>query len=100
MDKAAAPQAATTAAQAPKRIAQPSTWGSPRTIRTPQFNKRMRAWLARLNKYLAFVVFAEVAVICALVLWLTFGITFYRVFATDGTMFSCELAPVRGALQK
>ena len=57
----------------------------------------MRAWLARLNKWLACFAYAQTVAIFVLVLTLTFGTTFYRVFVSDGTMFSCELNPVRGA---
>lgn len=85
------------AARSTARITQPTTWGNPRRIRTPRFNRLMFKWLASLNRQLAYVAIGLTIVIIGLILYLAFGVTYYRTFASDGTQFSCEIKTYRGS---
>ncbi|KVV07473.1 hypothetical protein [Burkholderia ubonensis] len=85
---------------APRRtLVQPTTWGNPRQNRTPRFNKLMLSFLRRLNKWLAPIAIFEFVIIAALILTLSFGTQFARLFASDGSMYSCEI-PLVAAQRK
>jgi hypothetical protein len=73
------------------RVQRTTTWGNPPTVRTPRF-VRMFAGLLRLTKHIVvgFIIF-EVALVVGLVLYLTYGTTFSRVYASDGSSRSCEI---------
>ncbi|WP_241025632.1 hypothetical protein [Burkholderia sp. Tr-20390] len=51
----------------------------------------MLAFLRRLNKWLAPVAILEFLIIVGLIMTLAFGTQFARLFASDGSMFSCEI---------
>ncbi|HEP6430557.1 hypothetical protein [Burkholderia arboris] len=75
---------------------QPTTWGNPRQNRTPRFNKQMLGFLRRLNKWLGPIAIFEFLIIVTLILTLAFGTQFARLFASDGSMYSCEIPLVAG----
>ncbi|MBR8427259.1 hypothetical protein [Burkholderia cenocepacia] len=70
---------------------QPTTWGNPRVHRTPRFNQQMLGFLRRLNKWLGPLALLEFLIIVTLILMLAFGTQFARLFASDGSMYSCEI---------
>lgn len=45
-------------------------------------------WVYRL---LGWIIVFQAIVIVSLLLYLTYGITYVRLFATDGTIYSCEV---------
>jgi hypothetical protein len=81
---------------APRRLAQASTWGNPRRTRTPRFERLMMEWAKACNAVLFGVAASGIVAIVILVLVLAFGTQFSRLYASDGSMFSCEI-PLRQA---
>jgi hypothetical protein len=80
-----------------RRVVQPSTWGEPRRNRTPLFNRLMLGWMIVVSKWFAIVAITEVAGIVLMILVLTFGTTFFHLFASDGSVFSCEVPLVQSS---
>ncbi|CAE6794227.1 hypothetical protein R70006_04994 [Paraburkholderia domus] len=79
-----------------RRLVQASTWGNPRNNSTPRFNRLMLGWARRCNRVLVPIAFAGFLAIIALIVFLTFGTRFSHLYASDGTIFSCEIPLVNG----
>jgi hypothetical protein len=60
-------------------------------VRTPRFVRIFSGVLRRLNQILTGIVIVLLVAIAGLLLYLTYGTTFSRAFATDGSPYSCEI---------
>ncbi|MDM8356510.1 hypothetical protein [Pandoraea communis] len=70
---------------------QPTTWGRPRKNVSPRVIKILGRVMHRSADWCSYVIYAQLAAIVVLVLLLTFNTTFVRLFASNGTAFSCEV---------
>jgi hypothetical protein len=79
------------AAAKPSTRRRTTTWGNPATLRTPRFIRLFGRILWSANRILVGVTICELIVIVGLALYLTYGTTHSRIYASDGTVFSCEV---------
>ena len=70
---------------------QPTTWGRPRKNASPRVVKILGRMMRRSADWCSYVIYAQLAAIVVLALLLTFNTTFVRLFAANGTAFSCEV---------
>jgi hypothetical protein len=73
------------------RVRRTTTWGNPPALRTPRFVRLYGAALRGAKRILAGVIVIELVTLIGLSLYLTYGTTFSRVYASDGSDRSCEL---------
>lgn len=70
---------------------QPTTWGRPRKNVSPRVVKILGRVMRRSADWCTYVIYAQLIAIVVLALLLTFNTTFVRLFASNGTAFSCEV---------
>ncbi|TKC90152.1 hypothetical protein FAZ69_08365 [Trinickia terrae] len=72
------------------RARRTTTWGNPPTVSTPRFVRVFAGILRRTNHVLSGVILLQLALMAGLLLCLTYGTTFSRIYASDGSSHSCE----------
>ena len=73
------------------RVRRTTTWGNPQSFHSPRFLRLFGALLRRAKQILAGLIVFELVILVGLVLYLTYGTTFSRIYASDGSDRSCEL---------
>ena len=82
--------------QPPVRRRRISTWGQPRPTRRTDFAPFFEKVLRITNRILASVVVALALACVGLTVYLGYGVTFTNLYASDGTIFSCQIDIKRG----
>lgn len=75
----------------PRARRRTTTWGNPPTVRTPRFVRLFGLILRSANRILIGVAIFELLLIVGFTLYLTYGTTYSRIYASDGTAYSCEV---------
>ncbi|WP_139133073.1 hypothetical protein [Pandoraea sp. ISTKB] len=70
---------------------QPTTWGRPRKNVSPRVVKILGRVMRKSADWCSYVIYAQLVAIVVLALLLAFNTTFVRLFASNGTAFSCEV---------
>lgn len=86
----------TSAKQVRIRVKRTTTWGNPPPLRTPAFIAFFGIVLKRMNLVLRAVMGLLVVIAVGLLIYLAYGVTYSRLWAADGTRYSCEVAIAPG----
>jgi hypothetical protein len=73
-----------------------STWGQPRPSRRPDFAPFFEKVLRATNRILAGIAVTLALTCVGLTVYLGYGVTFTNLYASDGTIFSCQIDIKRG----
>jgi hypothetical protein len=77
-------------------IRQVTSFGNPRSTRDQRFYRIAAKWLASANYWLYVFGLSSAVLSLALTLYVGFGVHHANVFASDGTLFSCQLDSNKG----
>lgn len=73
------------------RFRRVSTWGNPVETRDPRFVKVFARLLQVVNRILVSVIGLLLAIAVGLLVYLAYGIVYTKLYATDGSIYSCEV---------
>ncbi|MGE8449738.1 MAG: hypothetical protein ACN6OP_03750 [Pseudomonadales bacterium] len=74
-----------------------TSWGHPRTERSPAFHRVVGRWFAHIATVCRYATYGLAAVALALTVYATLFVEHVQAFASDGTVFSCELPIIRAS---